>query len=125
MASGRSRDGKKELFWRRMVRKHAGSGLRVRAWCRRHGQRESAFYWWRAELVRRDAAGREERGAASPAFVPVHITDDAGGGCGAAIEIALGSGRLVRIRGPVDRQTLADVVAVLETSRVEPKERRC
>lgn len=33
--------------------RHAGSGASVQAWCRKHGQRASAFYWWRAEPARR------------------------------------------------------------------------
>jgi transposase-like protein len=117
MGQGKSRDPKKESFWRRMVRGQAGSGQSVRAWCHRHGLQEATFYRWRAELARRDA----ER----PAFVPVHVTDDAPGEREAPIEISLGSGRLVRLRGPVDRQMLAEVVAVLTAGCVQPEVPRC
>ena len=50
------RDRKKEAKWRRVVAGQPGSGLSVRAYCFRHGVKEPAFYWWRAELARRDAA---------------------------------------------------------------------
>ena len=48
-------DLRKEMFWRRTIDRHASSGLSVRAWCRNQGLKEAAFYWWRRELVRRDA----------------------------------------------------------------------
>ena len=55
MALGKLRDPKKESFWRRMVRRQAGSALSVRGWCAKHDLREATFYWWRAELAWRDA----------------------------------------------------------------------
>ncbi len=53
MTLRRQRDLKKEEFWRRMLRREAGSGLSVRAWCLKHNLQPSAFYWWRRELARR------------------------------------------------------------------------
>jgi hypothetical protein len=79
--------------------------------------REPAFYWWRRQL-----AGRSGENAAA-AFVPVRVADDAiaagiaaadVSGAGAArIEIVLAAGYRVQLIGPVDRQALADVLAVL------------
>lgn len=109
MAKGKSRDRGKELYWRRIVRKQASSGLTVQAWCRQHGVQEHAFYVWRRELARRDA--EEVR----PAFVPVHVTDEVPPRGEGRVEIVLVDGRRVRIRGQVDRQSLADVLAVLES----------
>lgn len=40
MVRGERRDLKKESFWREMVRGQSGSGMSVRAWCRRHALRE-------------------------------------------------------------------------------------
>jgi transposase len=102
------RDRKKQAKWRRVVAGQAGSGLSVRAYCLRHGVKEPAFYWWRAELARRDAA------AAQAAFVPVRLVEEAGSAEGGRIEIVLPGDRRVQVVGRVDRQTLADVVAVLE-----------
>jgi len=117
MAKGRSRDHKKESFWRRTVRGQTSSGLTVRRWCAKHGIQDATFYWWRAELGRRDAE--------QPAFVPVRVSDDTAGQRESRIEISLGSGRLVRLRGPVNRQMLADVVAVLTASSGAPEAPRC
>jgi hypothetical protein len=106
MAVGRPRDRQKEMFWRGTVRRQAGSGLSVRAWCERHELREATFYWWRAELARRDD------GAVT--FVPVRITADATTGGAGRIEIELSGGRRITVIGRVDRGALADVLAVVE-----------
>ena len=136
MAKVKEREGRGEVYWRGVVRQQVASGLTVREFCRRGGLRESTFYFWRRELPRReavhlsgvalakpevqrgDAAGR----LATAAFVPVSVT----GGDGHAearqdtvevpgrIEIALSGGQLIRVTAPVDRQALADVVAVRE-----------
>ncbi len=131
MASGGRRDLSKELFWRRLVRGQATSGLSVRAWCRRHGQRESAFYWWRRELARRDAeqttldappalggslreGPRSGRGVSRATFVPVQVNGDEAAGGDGWMEIVLGGQRRIRLSGHVDRQVLTDVLAVME-----------
>lgn len=82
MAKVARRDLQKEAGWRRRLRRQAESGRSVRAWCRQHRVTETAFYWWRKELARRD---REQKSAARPAtegqavaFVPVHVTGEPG-----------------------------------------------
>ena len=100
MANGVAlRDAKKEPLWRRHVREQARGGLSVQAYCSAHELRECSFYWWRAELARRDAEP-------SPAFVPVTVaaqTPVGTGGYGEGrIEIVLagdGRGRRVRVAG--------------------------
>lgn len=119
MARAAGRASKKESFWREMVRGQSGSGMSVRAWCRRHAVSEPAFYWWRRRL-----AGPSAENPAA-AIVPVRVTGDAIVGGAAATEgVAAGAGRIeivlagqrrVQLIGPVDRQALADVLAVLTT----------
>jgi hypothetical protein len=46
-------------------------------------------------------------------FVPVRVTEEALEHAG-PIEIVLSGGRVIRLRGHVDRQMLADVLAVME-----------
>ena len=46
MAMGKIRDKSKEAFWRQTVRRQGQSGLTVRAFCREHELRETAFYFW-------------------------------------------------------------------------------
>jgi transposase-like protein len=103
-----ARDVKKEARWRGMVRGQSGSGLSVRAYCRQHGVREYSFYWWRAELSRRDAA------TAKSAFLPVTVAAEPAMSSEAGrIEIELAGNRRVHVIGPVDRRALADVLTVL------------
>ena len=113
MAKGAPRDWQKEAKWRRWLRAQAESGLSVRAWCRRHGQRESAFYWWRTQVARRDAE--------APGFAPVRVIADAADEAAAdpsaawagRIEIFLPGGRRVHVVGRVERRMLADVLALV------------
>lgn len=107
-----SRDRTKEKFWRRVVGGHARSGLPVRAWCREHDLNEPAFYWWRRRLARTD---RERKSRfRKPALVPVRVSVPEADSAESSIEIVLPGARRIRVSGPVDRQMLADVLAVLE-----------
>ena len=128
MRRGARRDLTKERYWRRTVRKQAGSGLSVRTWCRRHGEREPVFYWWRRELAQREAArvaashvaspvtAAIGSGAAGSTFVPVAVTHDAPCHSAGRIEIVLPNRWRIRLHGDVDRQALLNVLAVLEAS---------
>jgi hypothetical protein len=145
MATGKVRDKGKEAWWRRTVRRQGRSGLSVRAFCQKQGVREAAFYFWRRELVRREAAEGAAKLALAErpgaAFVPVRLAgipaaSAAGEAVGRAvrageaaaavwrhgpasvpdagrIEIILSGGGRVHVAPPVDRQALADVLAVL------------
>jgi hypothetical protein len=97
----------KEATWRRHVAEHAQGELTVRAYCATHGLAEHSFYWWRRRLTRRAAEP-------SPTFVPVHLkTELPAGRPGGQVEIVLTGDLRVRLSGPVDRQMLTDVLAVL------------
>jgi transposase-like protein len=108
MALRRQRDLKKEEFWRRMLRRQAGSGLSFRAWCLKHNLQQSALYWWRRELARRDAD------PPATAFVPVRLTEDSPAKSDPVIEVLLANERRILLRGSVNRSMLAEVLAVLE-----------
>ena len=107
-------DPQKQRYWEAVVRRCRESGQSVRAFCCAEGLRESAFYFWRRKLARR----------ATLAFLPVQVVAPVSGyparGCpdlpeaSRTVEIVLAAGRSVRVRPGFDRQTLADVLAVLE-----------
>ncbi len=136
-------DPQKQSYWEEVVQRWRNGGQSVRAFCRAEGLRESAFYFWRRRLVRRGDAGMNgprsqphpvtpashmskrvsPRHASSPSFLPLHVVASESlkpasgyGLAGAAqgVEIILGPGRTVRVPAGFDRQTLADVLAVLE-----------
>ena len=114
-----SRDLTKEKFWRRMIGGQSRSGLSISGWCRRHALQESGFHWWRRELSRRDATEqRRSPRRRKPSFVPIRIAGPSAPAESnqpdSQIEIVLSGDRRVRVIGPVDRQALAEVLALLE-----------
>jgi hypothetical protein len=103
-------DPQRRTYWEAVVRRWKESGQSVRAFCRAEHLRETAFYFWRRELAQRGPA---------PAFLPVQVVESACQRRGAAelpcgVEIVLAQGRTVRVQAGFDRQTLANVLAVLE-----------
>jgi len=55
MRRRRERDAGKEQMWRRRVERQRRGRLSVREFCRAEALNESAFYFWRRELAKRDA----------------------------------------------------------------------
>jgi hypothetical protein len=109
----------KESFWRDVFKQFACSGQSIRRFCAQRGLSEPSFYVWRRTLARRDVISPPTvRHSAAPAFLPIQLAGQQSG----RIEIVLGGGRRVRLSGPVDRATLADVLSTLESLRpgVEP-----
>jgi transposase-like protein len=139
----RQRDAAKERFWRRAVAEQRRSGLTIREFCSRRSLSEPLFYAWRRELAQRDGrAARKAPPAvpqpqAAPRFValkvePAGAAEQAAATVGTAkpvgtaelgavelaaaavIEIVTRGGHTLRVPPGVDRQTLAEVWAVLE-----------
>ena len=126
----------RQVYWEEVLRRWRESGQSVREFCRNEGVRESAFYFWRRELARRSqstdavrgsrpplspltTASRSPKRASSqhrsiPSFLPVQLVEDAAAEATNGVEIVLAHARTVRVRSGFDRQTLADVLAVLE-----------
>ena len=126
----------RRTYWEEAMRRWKESGQSVRAFCRNEGVRESAFYFWRRELAQRShrteaakgsrpqasplttASHSPERASARhssvPAFLPVRVMEDVAAEAAGGVEIVLAHGCAVRVRSGFDRQTLADVLAVLE-----------
>jgi transposase-like protein len=128
MAKGKQRDGRLETRWRGILSEQERSGLGVRAFCRGKGVRETAFYYWRRELQRRQAEHEQRRVDAPPSapmFVPVHLAEH--DTPSSPIEIVLSSGCRVHLTGPVDRQALVDVLTALHSAAAiaAPEVRRC
>jgi len=123
MAKGVSRDRRREAQWRGVIRAHRDSGLTIREFCRKRKLPESAFYFWRGELQRRQAEPEQRRPADPPAFVAVRVEDSSSRAEAIAraaghIAIELSGGWRIDITAPVDRQALADVLlAVSEAER--------
>jgi transposase len=124
---GPERDLSKERQWRERVQRWERSGESVRAFCRGEGLHESAFYAWRRELARRRQERQALRAARKQAhagpnaaatepvrFLPVQVTAEKVAEERSGVEILLHTKRTIRVRPGFDRQTLRDVLAVLE-----------
>jgi hypothetical protein len=90
---------------------------------------EAAFYAWRRELARRRQERQALRAARRQAhagpnttlaepvrFLPVQVAAEKVAEDPRGVEILLDAGRTIRVRPGFDRQTLRDVLAVLEAS---------
>ena len=134
-------DPQRQSYWEAVVERWREGGQGVRAFCRAEGLRESAFYFWRRQLVRRGRPAAVVNGSqpqvrlatptsrssnrilpqrgATPSFLPVRVVTPASGHPGVVpttggVEIVLAQGRTVRVPVGFERQTLVDVLAVLE-----------
>jgi len=96
--------------WRTIVEEQQASGLSVPAFCRRAGVGESTFYRWSQKL-------RNQRN-----FAEVRVTPDTPepsspervGGDAAGLELWLPRERCLVVRPGFDRQTLLELLAILE-----------
>ena len=126
----------RQMYWEEAMRRWKESGQSVRAFCHNEGVRESAFYFWRRELAQRSqstdavrksrppasplttASHSSERASArhssAPSFLPVRVVEDVAAEATNGVEIILAHGCTVRVRSGFERQTLVDVLAVLE-----------
>jgi len=124
MAKKKARDLKKEARWRKIVAAQRRSGQTVRQYCQENALAESAFWFWKRELARRDAEEptRHPGGGSStrfngparhlPSLVPVMIGPAVG--TIAPIEVLLSHGASVRVAAGCDEATLRMVLAALE-----------
>lgn len=106
MATVAKRINTREASWRRIVTGQAGSGMSIRAYCAKMRVKEPAFYWWRAELARRDAA--RPKAAFVPVVVKAPVAAEAEG-----ISIELRGGRVLRLPAMAVGQ-VAELVRLIE-----------
>ena len=133
---GHGGDSARRRYWREVVERWRQSGQSVRAFCEAEGVKEAAFYWWRQRLARRrpgqgrarhqqdsgppgkradgskSATGPDRQDAAR--FLPLQVTIDQARQPSSGVEIHWANGRSVRLCRQFDRQTLVEVLAVLE-----------
>ena len=136
---GPQRDSEKQRFWQGAVRRWRESGKSIRDYCRENALSEPSFYAWRRELALRRGTSRTARRprtaarsrrrtprAGKASFLPLHLLTPGDGRqaagmaeaalppAGGGIEIVVAAGRTLRVAAGFDRQTLCDVLAVLE-----------
>jgi hypothetical protein len=109
MARGKV-DGK-EQFWRGVVQRWQRSGQTVRAFCDDQQLSEQSFYTWRRTIAERDRQAATTSAQPAAAFVAVRVTPSP---AASALEVVVGSGRVVRVPPGFDAATLRHLLAVLE-----------
>jgi hypothetical protein len=105
--AGRRRDSEREQYWRTTVARWRASGLSIRAFCRRQRLTESAFHFWRRELLLRESA-EATAVPGSPTFVPVTVIPTAT----VAVEVRCPSGHVVTLSA-YDASSLKSLFAAL------------
>ena len=105
----RSSKASRREFWRQAVARQRRSGLSIHRFCEQESLATATFYHWKRRLVAPSGGTLEPVGFApvqvQPEIVPAAVPG--------VIEIVLPHDRRVRLTGAVDRQQLADVLAVL------------
>lgn len=112
--------------WRAILEEWRRSGLRQVDFCRRRGIPPGTLSCWKHKVAReaqtatRPAASGPAARPGRPAFVPVRIVSPRAPapatGAG-ELEIVLGHGRLIRVRGRVEVEWLRQVLGALEAPR--------
>jgi hypothetical protein len=115
----------RRAYWRRQVDAHRRSGLSQVAFCAQRGLCKGTLSFWKWKFAREAGLASHRnltgpaRTASAPPFVPVQLAalksarempTPSATLAGVEIELALGSGRGLRVRGRVDAAWLVQVL---------------
>lgn len=115
MASKQSSE--KQLYWREMIDRQAGSGLSVRRFCAAERVSEPSFYAWRRKLGKakggvkrsRPSSRRRSGPGGGRQFIPLQLLESSG-----AVEVVHPLGYRIRVTGEVNARDLQRVLDVLD-----------
>ncbi len=109
---------KREEAWREIFHEQAGSGLSHTDFCRERSVPTASYFWYRRRLEwtkTETARGPTARQAKPSTLVPVRISASSKPSLTpGAIEVVLARGRCLRVNRGFDRQTLLDLLRLLE-----------
>ena len=128
MASRAARSAAKEQYWREVIDGWRRGGGSVRQWCSQRQISEPSFYSWRQTLAKRDAVAgpkqpprrRVRRKRTPAAMIPVEIVPPSSQQQLAPLEITLGGGIHLLVRGHCQSALLREALAALRPEPGEP-----
>lgn len=116
-AKGPHRDPARERSWRQLLKQFAAGGQSVREFCAVNRLKETTFYFWRAEIQRREGqapARRQRPTPRRPAFAKVLVQPPVFPAAEAALRLRLGSGRELLLPASWSVQRVAELLRALE-----------
>jgi len=112
---------KREEAWRELFREQAGSGLSHTDFCRERSIPTHSYFWYRRRLewtktgAVRGPTAPQAKPSAPSTLVPVRISATSKHGpAQGSIDVVLARGRCLRVSRGFDRQTLLDLIRLLE-----------
>jgi len=117
--SQRSRSDR-SAYWQDLVDQWSRSGQTQAAFCRKRGITYGSFIWWKRQLASAaggDAAPRGSRGRRGSttkmgSFVELQVT---GSATRPAYEVILARGRVLRIYGAFDSESVSRLITAVES----------
>ena len=111
MNKAQKSDTDQRQFWQMAVETFKSSGLSVRQFCEKEGLSEASFYSWRKKLTadKKNENTKAESGQTEPF---IHVSMPAANST--SLELTLLSGNILRIGSGADKQTLIDVISILQ-----------
>jgi len=115
---GPHRDPAKERFWRQLLKQFAASGQSVREFCAARRLKQTALYFWRAEVQRRDGRAAAPRWQSTPrrlAFAKLMVQPPILAAEQADLRLRLGNGRELLLPASWPVQRVADLLRAIES----------
>jgi len=110
---------KRAAYWQDLVDQWSRSGQTQASFCRERGISYGSFIWWKRQLASAsvgNAAPRGSRGRGgcttkTNSFVEVQL-----GPARASYEVVLARGRVLRIYGPFDSESVSQLITAVEAA---------
>ena len=98
-------------FWQMAIETWQSRGLSVRQFCKQEGLSSPSFYAWRKKLAKADAPQVDKKDVRPlEPFIQVSLPTETH----SDLQLVFASGHRLKISAGIDRQTLSDVLSVLQ-----------